>query len=153
MSISYKEQEFYRIGYYVYNNYNDPELLENSPQEIQIDKIYRNILADKPIQTRFDIKWGFEDEMKKEEENGILKENTGESNKLGEINNHLATMMGTDTKDAGFKDFSIGMSFNNPFLNQTNTFGINENSIANGSISHLQDHSADSLPVEKNPFF
>ena len=77
-------------------------------------------MADKPIQTRFDIKWGFEEEMKKEEENGILKENTGETN------NHLANMMGTDTKDASFKDFSIGMSFNNPFLNQTNTFGIDE---------------------------
>ena len=113
-------------------------------------------MADKPIQTRFDIKWGFEDETsKKEEENGVLKENTAEFNKITEVSNHLASMMGGDTKEPGFKNFSIGNNFNNPFLNQSNTLGINENSIASGSVYYLQDHSANSvkLPVEKNPFF
>ena len=65
LSVSYKEQEFFRVGYYVYNTYTDPELIENPPEQLQIDKIARNILADKPRITRFDIKWGDD----KDEEN------------------------------------------------------------------------------------
>jgi hypothetical protein len=65
ISVSYKEQEFFRVGYYIYNTYIDPELIENPPETVLIDKISRNILSDKPRITRFDIKWGDE----KEEEN------------------------------------------------------------------------------------
>jgi len=46
----------------VYNFYADQELADNPPEEVQIDKITRNILADKPRITRFDIKWGDEKE-------------------------------------------------------------------------------------------
>ena len=60
--MSYRSQEFFRVGYYVYNFYTDPELADNPPEEVQIDKITRNILADKPRITRFDIKWGDEKE-------------------------------------------------------------------------------------------
>lgn len=31
ISVSYKNQEFFRVGYYVYNSYDDPELNENPP--------------------------------------------------------------------------------------------------------------------------
>jgi len=60
LSVSYNNQEFFRVGYYVYNFYEDPELSENPPEQVQIDKITRNILSDKPRITRFDIKWGDE---------------------------------------------------------------------------------------------
>jgi Histone chaperone involved in gene silencing len=65
ISVSYHEQEFFRVGYYVYNTYTDPELIENPPEDVLVDKISRNILSDKPRITRFDIKWGDE----KDEEN------------------------------------------------------------------------------------
>ena len=39
LSVSYKKQEFFRVGYYVYNQYIDPELIENDPEEIIIEKV------------------------------------------------------------------------------------------------------------------
>jgi histone chaperone ASF1 len=46
-----------RVGYYVNNEYTDPELAENPPARPVIEKIKRNILAEKPRVTRFAIKW------------------------------------------------------------------------------------------------
>lgn len=57
LSASYLEQEFFRVGYYVYNFYNDPQLVEQDPPQPIIDQIYRKILADKPRVTNYDINW------------------------------------------------------------------------------------------------
>ena len=57
LTVAYRGKEFFRIGYYVYNNYVDTELIENPPEQVAIDKVYRNVLADKPRITRFDIQW------------------------------------------------------------------------------------------------
>ncbi|KAM3145473.1 hypothetical protein pb186bvf_002517 [Paramecium bursaria] len=57
LSVSYKSQEFFRVGYYVYNNYTSQENIENEPAEIIIEDISRQILCDKPRITRFDIDW------------------------------------------------------------------------------------------------
>ncbi len=57
LSVSYKKQEFFRVGYYVYNQYVDAELIENDPPEVLIDRVQRSILADKPRITRFPIQW------------------------------------------------------------------------------------------------
>ena len=40
--------EFIRIGYYVSNDYTDPEMKENNPSPPQWDKLQRNILATNP---------------------------------------------------------------------------------------------------------
>lgn len=39
------------------NDYADPFLLENPPQRVDVAKLQRNILADKPRVTRFPIDW------------------------------------------------------------------------------------------------
>lgn len=61
LTASYKEQEFVRIGYYVHTEYETEELraLEESqrPNPPLVDKLSRNVLADKPRVTRFNIKW------------------------------------------------------------------------------------------------
>ena len=80
LSVSYRNQEFFRVGYYVYNFYADQELADNPPEEVLVDKVTRNVLADKPRITRFDIKWGDEKDepvMEEGEENSqmIQKEN------------------------------------------------------------------------------
>lgn len=54
---SYRDQEFVRIGYYLNNEYIDEELKLNPPEIILIEKVERNILADKPRVTRVPIKW------------------------------------------------------------------------------------------------
>ncbi|RCI02350.1 Histone chaperone asf1 [Rhizopus stolonifer] len=58
LSCLYKDQEFVRVGYYVNNEYKDEALRENPPEQVIVDKLQRNILADKPKVTRYTIKWG-----------------------------------------------------------------------------------------------
>ncbi|KAJ2540418.1 Histone chaperone asf1 [Coemansia sp. RSA 1933] len=57
LTCSYKDKEFERIGYYVDNAYVDEELQQSPPEVPLLDKVYRNILADKPRVTRFPINW------------------------------------------------------------------------------------------------
>lgn len=60
LTCSYQGQEFVRIGYYVNNDYDDEKLKEEPPQKILIDKVQRNILADKPRVTKFPINFHHE---------------------------------------------------------------------------------------------
>ncbi|KAI3699065.1 hypothetical protein L2E82_43072 [Cichorium intybus] len=55
LTCSYLGQEFVRVGYYVNNDYEDEHLKEEPPQKVLIDKVQRNILADKPRVTKFPI--------------------------------------------------------------------------------------------------
>ncbi|EQC33456.1 histone chaperone ASF1 [Saprolegnia diclina VS20] len=57
VTCAYKGREFVRVGYYVNNDYSDPALIENPPASVDITKLARNILADKPRVTRFPIDW------------------------------------------------------------------------------------------------
>eukprot|EP00735_Rhodelphis_limneticus_P014815 TRINITY_DN8903_c0_g1::TRINITY_DN8903_c0_g1_i1::g.18993::m.18993 TRINITY_DN8903_c0_g1::TRINITY_DN8903_c0_g1_i1::g.18993 ORF type:complete len:186 (+),score=20.35,sp/Q9V464/ASF1_DROME/63.92/6e-67,ASF1_hist_chap/PF04729.8/2e-63 TRINITY_DN8903_c0_g1_i1:24-560(+) len=57
LTCSYDGKEFIRVGYYVNNEYTDPELRENPPARTDVAKVTRNILADKPRVTRFNIDW------------------------------------------------------------------------------------------------
>lgn len=52
LSCLYNEKEFVRVGYYVNNEYIDEEMRENPPEQVIIDQLQRNILADKPKVTR-----------------------------------------------------------------------------------------------------
>jgi len=65
VTCSYKEKEFVRVGYYVNNEYIDPTYdPENGPPPSPLDmtKVVRTILADKPRVTRFPISWTGEEE-------------------------------------------------------------------------------------------
>ncbi|KAL2233356.1 UNVERIFIED_CONTAM: Histone chaperone ASF1B [Sesamum indicum] len=55
LTCSYQGQEFVRVGYYINNDYDDEQLREEPPQKVLIDKVQRNILADKPRVTKFPI--------------------------------------------------------------------------------------------------
>lgn len=57
LTCSYDGREFVRVGYYVNNEYESDELNADPPAKPSIEKIRRNILADKPRVTRFAIKW------------------------------------------------------------------------------------------------
>lgn len=61
LTASYLGQEFVRIGYYVHTEYDSEELraLEENqrPNPPLITRLTRNVLADKPRVTRFNIKW------------------------------------------------------------------------------------------------
>ncbi|OMJ73210.1 hypothetical protein SteCoe_28155 [Stentor coeruleus] len=57
LTCSYKDHEFYRIGYYVNNQYTEPELMENLPSTPIPEKIQRSILEDRPRISKFPIEW------------------------------------------------------------------------------------------------
>lgn len=57
LTCSYRGQEFVRVGYFVNNDYADPEMRENPPPKPLFDQLTRNILASKPRVTRFKINW------------------------------------------------------------------------------------------------
>ncbi|XP_064189491.1 histone chaperone ASF1-like [Anguilla rostrata] len=57
ITCTYRTHEFIRVGYYVNNEYMDPELRENPPVKPDFAKLQRNILASNPRVTRFHINW------------------------------------------------------------------------------------------------
>ena len=57
LNLHFSFQEFIRVGYYVSNEYSDPELQETPPETPNFDKLTRNILASNPRVTKFKINW------------------------------------------------------------------------------------------------
>ncbi|KAH8886490.1 histone deposition protein Asf1, partial [Thozetella sp. PMI_491] len=60
LTCAYDGREFVRVGYYVNNEYDSEELVNDPPAKPIIEKIRRNVLAEKPRVTRFAIKWDSE---------------------------------------------------------------------------------------------
>jgi len=61
LTCSYDSREFVRVGYYVNNEYDSDELNAEPPAKPVLDRVRRNILAEKPRVTRFAIKWDSEE--------------------------------------------------------------------------------------------
>jgi len=57
LTCAYDSREFVRVGYYVNNEYESDELNADPPAKPLLEKVRRNILAEKPRVTRFAIKW------------------------------------------------------------------------------------------------
>ena len=57
LTCSYDGREFVRVGYYVNNEYDNEEMNNEPPTKPVIERIRRNVLAEKPRVTRFAIKW------------------------------------------------------------------------------------------------
>lgn len=57
LTCSYDGREFVRVGYYVNNEYDSEELNREPPAKPIIERVKRNVLAEKPRVTRFAIKW------------------------------------------------------------------------------------------------
>lgn len=57
VTCSYNAEEFFRVGYYVNNYYEEPELQENPPDKPLIDRLTRHILVEKPRVTKFQVQW------------------------------------------------------------------------------------------------
>lgn len=57
LTCAYDSREFVRVGYYVNNEYDSEELNADPPAKPLLDRVRRNVLAEKPRVTRFAIKW------------------------------------------------------------------------------------------------
>jgi histone chaperone ASF1 len=81
LTCSYMGQEFMRVGYY-----DDEQLREEPPAKVLIDRVQRNILADKPRVTKFPINFNPEPststgQQQQEPQTGSPENHTGEGNK------------------------------------------------------------------------
>ena len=110
LSTSYKGKEFFRIGYYVYNNYVDPVLLETPPEAIKLDAVYRNIFVDKPRITRFNLDW---DEKK---DSQALPKAIIDVNSMTQSTNFEAMKDQSQLEQSGSARFSEEECKENPFL-------------------------------------
>ncbi|KFY14619.1 hypothetical protein V491_05975 [Pseudogymnoascus sp. VKM F-3775] len=109
LTCAYDGREFVRVGYYVNNEYDSDELNADPPAKPLLDRVRRNVLAEKPRVTRFAIKWDSEesapaefppeqpeadlvadgeeygaDEVEEEEEEEEAAEGSGEANGAAE---------------------------------------------------------------------
>jgi histone chaperone ASF1 len=78
VTCSYREKEFVRVGYYVNNEYDD-EMYDETvgpSKPLDMNKVRRVVLADKPRVTRFPIQWGDQTEeeetVKEKETSNVL---------------------------------------------------------------------------------
>eukprot|EP00216_Chloropicon_sp_CCMP2111_P003509 CAMPEP_0198240164 /NCGR_PEP_ID=MMETSP1446-20131203/5360_1 /TAXON_ID=1461542 ORGANISM="Unidentified sp, Strain CCMP2111" /NCGR_SAMPLE_ID=MMETSP1446 /ASSEMBLY_ACC=CAM_ASM_001112 /LENGTH=175 /DNA_ID=CAMNT_0043922861 /DNA_START=262 /DNA_END=789 /DNA_ORIENTATION=- len=55
LTCSYRGEEFIRVGYYVNNEYEDEESRENPPAQVAVERLVRNVLAEKPRITKWSI--------------------------------------------------------------------------------------------------
>ncbi|KAI8069570.1 histone chaperone [Gongronella butleri] len=77
LSCLYRDKEFVRIGYYVNNEYEDEALRLEPPPQVVIEKLQRNILADKPKVTRYTIDWynqGTQEQQTEQQEGGDVQQ-------------------------------------------------------------------------------
>lgn len=103
LTCGYRGQEFVRVGYFINNEYSDPELRENPPVKPQFDKVTRNILASKPRVTRFKINWDNAEEEQNGEGAGLSGENIQVENGGMQWNEDMAMM-----KDQGQDGSMLG---------------------------------------------
>lgn len=96
VTCSYKDREFVRVGYYVNNEYHDPnapppvlgpdgqptEEQPPIPENIPLDRIQRQILADKPRVTKFPIPWGDEDKTMQEQGEAMQENPAASANEM-----------------------------------------------------------------------
>jgi len=101
VTCSYREKEFVRVGYYVNNEYDDEMYNDDGttvgtlpPKPLDVNKVRRIVLADKPRVTRFPIQWGDQtEEEAKETTNTVLLGTSSSSS------NDDGMMMGTVTPE------------------------------------------------------
>lgn len=83
VTCSYREKEFVRVGYYVNNEYTETYDEEKGvPKPLDMDKVRRCVLSEKPRVTRFPIQWGDKDEPVQEAQDQNVQ--SGEAQQQGQ---------------------------------------------------------------------
>lgn len=68
VTCSYREKEFVRVGYYVNNEYTEPyDEEQGPPSPLDMNKVRRIVLSEKPRVTRFAIPWGDKEDITPEQ--------------------------------------------------------------------------------------
>lgn len=79
VTCSYREKEFVRVGYYVNNEYTEPYDPEvGPPKPLDMNKVRRCVLSEKPRVTRFPIQWGDKEEPATAKDDGAASQGAGQ---------------------------------------------------------------------------
>lgn len=110
LTCSYKDQEFFRCGYYVNNFYENEEWNTTPPEQLHLDKLKRHILFDKPRITKFNISWDQpKAQISSNYNNFMFDENFHNNNIQNEF------------KNVDYNNFNNNLKpYPNPFINNNN---------------------------------
>ena len=101
VTCSYRNKEFVRVGYYVNNEYVEPYDEEKGPPlPLDISKVRRVVLSDKPRVTRFPIKWG--DNESEDEKQKALQHQQGQTAQKEDNGRIIGGQVLTDEKEMLF---------------------------------------------------
>lgn len=79
VTCSYREKEFVRVGYYVNNEYTEQyDEEQGPPSPLDMNKVRRVVLSEKPRVTRFSIPWGDKEDVTPQQENKGLQQSSQE---------------------------------------------------------------------------
>ncbi|XP_050424249.1 histone chaperone asf1 [Adelges cooleyi] len=99
LTCCYRNQEFVRVGYFINNEYTDPELQENPPATPQFEKMTRNILGTEPRVTRFKINW--DDSEQQSTSNGMqTNSQENDNSNLQEMDDEVSTMLSSHAESS-----------------------------------------------------
>jgi len=135
LTCSYRGKEFIRVGYYVNNDYEDPELKENPPAEIQYDKVCRNILAQEVRVTRFTVKW-HDDEQKENEGEENMEE--GETAAQEQQQAMAAPKIADEIQERITQDLALERAERDRILNKTPLTDGSSNNVYPSNDDHKQ---------------
>ncbi|KAK3689867.1 ASF1 like histone chaperone-domain-containing protein [Podospora appendiculata] len=155
LTCAYDGREFVRVGYYVNVEYDSEDLVNDPPAKPIIERIRRNILAEKPRVTRFNIKWDSEasapaefppeqpeaDLVADEEEYGAEELAEEEEEELAE-----AGPAGADGADAADKDAEMA-GVESADVEVEN--GVDEDELSDEGSVDIEGESEDDLEEEE----
>jgi len=142
LTCSYRGQEFVRVGYFINNDYTDPELRELLPPKPQFDKLTRNILASKPRVTRFKINW-----------DDTPQNLSGQQQTSPSTSTSINGNLNEDVSSTPQFFFKHENSMEEPEINDTMTCGITNNGIHDDNsisipVEHSLNENSNSLAME-----
>lgn len=151
LTCAYDGREFVRVGYYVNNEYESEELTNDPPAKPVIEKIRRNVLAEKPRVTRFNIKWDSEASAPAEfppeqpEADLVADEEEYGAEELAEEEAELAEVEGVANGEAAVVDKDAQMEG----VEAENGVVVDEDELSDEGSVDIEGESEDELEEEE----
>ncbi|KAJ5174423.1 Histone chaperone asf1 [Penicillium canariense] len=143
LTCSYDGREFVRVGYYVNNEYDSEELAAEPPAKPVIERIRRNVLAEKPRVTRFAIKWDSEESAPAEypPDQPEADNLDDDSNAYGAEERELEAALVKELEDANKQ--GEGEGEDQEMEGGDNTAGNEEDDVSDAGSEDLEEESDD----------
>ncbi|QKX56745.1 uncharacterized protein TRUGW13939_03851 [Talaromyces rugulosus] len=144
LTCSYDGREFVRVGYYVNNEYDSEELIADPPAKPVIERVRRNVLAEKPRVTRFAIKWDSEESAPAEyppdqPEADVLDDGDGYGAEEVELENALIK----ELEDAEGQNGEAEVGEDHEMDGAENTTGVADDDASDAGSEDLEAESSD----------